>query len=136
MPRIHLNLVLRHAAAVAAIACVGACASSRVEPIISYLYTLPEEPPATYYNNFVFVYKEAAIYPEELRGAGIEGTVLIEAHVRMDGRVLDSWVIHSVHPQLDEEALRATRGCVFERRENLGGPMNDAVLISYIFERY
>ncbi|MEO0092819.1 MAG: TonB family protein [candidate division WOR-3 bacterium] len=46
-------------------------------------------------------------YPEAARLAGIEGTVVVEALVDVDGKIIDARILKSANPALDEAALRA-----------------------------
>ncbi|MCP4571800.1 MAG: energy transducer TonB [bacterium] len=55
-----------------------------------------------------------ADYPEIARKAGLEGTVLVNVLVGMDGMVDEAVVTHGVHPLLDKAARRAALRCVFE----------------------
>ena len=52
------------------------------------------------------------IYPPEARSAGIQGVVIIETTIGVDGRVSDARVLRSI-PLLDEPALEAVRGWEF-----------------------
>lgn len=45
-------------------------------------------------------------YPEALMMEGVEGSVLVEFRIGPSGRVLRPVVLESVHPALDQEALR------------------------------
>lgn len=46
-------------------------------------------------------------YPEDARRAGIDGTVVVQVVVAEDGKPMQPAVVRSVHPKLDEEAMRA-----------------------------
>jgi TonB family protein len=46
-------------------------------------------------------------YTEAARAAGVEGVMTLECVVRADGTVSDAQVVKSLHPSLNEEALRA-----------------------------
>lgn len=46
-------------------------------------------------------------YPEAARLAGIEGTVVVEALVDVDGKIIDARILKSANPALDEAALKA-----------------------------
>lgn len=48
-------------------------------------------------------------YPQKAAQEGIEGTVLVSAHIDTDGTLTTAEVYKSVHPLLDEEALRVVR---------------------------
>lgn len=47
------------------------------------------------------------VYPPELRGTGIEGTVLIEGLIGTDGRMKDMRIVSSPHPAFERSALDA-----------------------------
>ena len=55
---------------------------------------------------FAVVKKARAVYPDEARRARVEGTVLVEADIAQDGRVVGARVTQSV-PLLDRAALEA-----------------------------
>lgn len=60
--------------------------------------------------NALMQYLSTAIrYPEAARQAGLEGRVAIQFVVARDGSVREAAVQKSVHPLLDEEALRVVR---------------------------
>ncbi len=48
-------------------------------------------------------------YPETARRAGIQGRVIIRFIVNEQGIVEDPEIVRSVHPAIDEEALRVIR---------------------------
>lgn len=48
-------------------------------------------------------------YPYEARENNISGTVYVSFIVEKDGKIKDAWLLRSVHPWLDEEALRVIR---------------------------
>lgn len=60
------------------------------------------------------------IYPPELRRAGIEGTVVLEFHVRSDGTTAQITVTQSENPGFNEPAIRAIRKWRFEPGEKDG----------------
>lgn len=45
-------------------------------------------------------------YPKDAKNAGVEGTVMVCFVVDTDGRIADAHIHESVHPALDEEAVR------------------------------
>jgi protein TonB len=49
----------------------------------------------------------APVYPDQARAERIEGTVIVEALIGTDGRVIDVHVLRSVHPLLDASAVEA-----------------------------
>jgi len=52
--------------------------------------------------------KVQPIYPADARAAGVQGIVILEATVGVDGRVTDAKVLRSV-PLLDQAAINAVR---------------------------
>ena len=48
-------------------------------------------------------------YPETAQSSGIEGTVVVNFTVTVDGKIKDAFVLRSIDPALDEEALRVVR---------------------------
>ncbi|MCQ2198433.1 MAG: energy transducer TonB [Paludibacteraceae bacterium] len=48
-------------------------------------------------------------YPEEAQELGINGNVFVQFEVKSDGSVGDARVVRSVHPLLDEEAVRVVK---------------------------
>ena len=52
----------------------------------------------------------APVYPDVARAAQLEGDVLLEALVGVDGRVSDVRVVRSVHALLDDAARKAVLG--------------------------
>ena len=51
----------------------------------------------------------APAYPELARRAHVEGTVLLEAIIDVDGRVREARILGSAHPLLEAAALEAVR---------------------------
>jgi len=49
-------------------------------------------------------------FPEEIVGKGIQGQVIVKFIVRKTGEITDVQVGRSVHPLLDEEAVRIVKG--------------------------
>ena len=66
--------------------------------------------------------KVAPVYPEAARRAGVEGTVIVQALVGVDGRVRNTTVIKSI-PGLDDAALEAVRQWVFKPASTGGKPV-------------
>lgn len=66
--------------------------------------------------------RAAPLYPEAARLAGVEGTVLVQARVGEDGRVVDARVLKSV-PMLDDAALAAVRQWRFRPAMGEGRPV-------------
>ena len=61
----------------------------------------------------VLVAGKSPVYPREARSRGVEGTVVIEAMVAPDGKLVGAEVVRKVHPALDAEALKAVHSWTF-----------------------
>lgn len=59
-------------------------------------------------------------YPEEARKNGIEGTVVIQADIRGDGKVVYANVVCSANPLLNEAAVRAVKAVTFKAARRNG----------------
>jgi protein TonB len=57
-------------------------------------------------NSFSAWVKERILYPAMASEAGITGKVFVQFSVNRDGKVTDVKVVRSVHPSLDNEAIR------------------------------
>jgi protein TonB len=57
-------------------------------------------------NNFSAWVKERIMYPAMASEAGITGKVFVQFSVNREGKVVDVKVVRSVHPSLDNEAVR------------------------------
>lgn len=49
-------------------------------------------------------------YPPTARDAGIQGIVYVRFVIKADGSLGETYILRSVHPTLDEEALRVVKG--------------------------
>lgn len=63
------------------------------------------------------------IYPLEALKRGIQGTVIVQVLVGVDGRVLDLRIQQKVHPLLDRAALQAVRKWQFRPASRNGQPL-------------
>jgi TonB family protein len=72
--------------------------------------------------------------PEEARRQGVEGTVMVEAHILRDGSVGDVRVVKSV-PLLDEAAIDCVRQWEFKPALNGGKPVATWVSVPVRFDR-
>lgn len=86
----------------------GKCFSSTGEEIEFFPY---EEDPIyiggmSEFSNFLIA---TIVYPEKANKEGIQGRVLIGFVIDKNGEVIDEKVLKSVHPLLDEEALRVVK---------------------------
>ena len=73
------------------------------------------------------------VYPEEVRKAGIQGTVKLHIYVNDEGRVTKVKVAESLHPALDSAATEAARKCVFQPMIVRGQPVGVWILLPVIF---
>ncbi len=62
-------------------------------------------------------------YPETAKAEGTEGTVFVKFVVDEQGAVTDAEIAQSVSPELDAEALRATRQARFTPGKDAGQPV-------------
>jgi protein TonB len=62
-------------------------------------------------------------YTDEARRAGIEGTVVLDLIVGLDGRTRDIRVVQGLGHGLDEAAIEALRDCQFSPGERDGSPV-------------
>jgi len=68
--------------------------------------SLPPPPPADVVTTPIIRKQVAPYYPDVARAAKLEGDVLVQATVGVDGRVSNVQVLRPVHPLLDEAARR------------------------------
>lgn len=61
-------------------------------------------------------------YPEEVRRAGVQGTVKLLVYVDESGRAAKTEVHEGLHPTLDSAAMRAVRECLFQPMVEWGRP--------------
>lgn len=76
------------------------------------------------------------LYPPEAQAAGIQGVVILEATVDVDGRVADAKVLRSI-PQLDQAALEAVRQWEFTTTEvnGVAVPVMMTVTVNFSLQR-
>lgn len=74
-------------------------------------------------------------YPEMLRSAGVEGTVVAEFVVDTTGRVEPSGVriVEGAHPQFEAAVRQALRGMRFRPAEAAGGKVRQLVRQPFVF---
>ncbi|MBN2635852.1 MAG: TonB family protein [Prolixibacteraceae bacterium] len=68
-------------------------------------------------------FQKRAEYPEELRGTGISGRVLVKFVVSSQGEVLDVEIARGVHEILDQKALEIVRRTPFKGGKHQGKPV-------------
>ena len=73
------------------------------------------------YQRMIYYLNRTIQYPEQARALNISGTVIISFIVTKDGKVEQPKIERSVHPMLDEEALRVVR----LMEQWVAGKMND-----------
>lgn len=81
--------------------------------------------------------KETLRYPAEARKLDVEGTVLIQFIVGKDGKIIDStiYVIQSVHPAIDNEALQLVKSMPkWTPGYSNGEPVNVQMVMPLTFE--
>lgn len=62
----------------------------------------------------VVVNKVSPVYPEAAKKEGVQGSVIVEATVDTEGKVLDAKVAQGVDQRLDQAALDAVRQWTFK----------------------
>jgi TonB family protein len=65
--------------------------------------------------------KVVAKYPKEAKDAGVQGIVIVEGTVQIDGRVTDIEVTRSDSPLLNQAAIDAVTACRFQPAQDEGG---------------
>ena len=80
------------------------------------------------------VHFEPAVYPELAKLSLLEGEVLVNVLVGMDGRVLDTEILRAAHPMLARAAAIAARKCLFEPRDPDDGSGDVWSPVTYRFE--
>jgi len=81
----------------------------------------------------VLIYKVEAEYPEEARRARIEGVVILEAVINIDGTVGEIEIIRSAHKSLDEAAIKAVKQYRFIPGKINGKPVRTFFTVSITF---
>jgi protein TonB len=72
-------------------------------------------------------------YPDSVRKEGIRGSVTLEAVVKKDGTVGDVKVKKPLHPELDEEAVKAMKQWEFKPGTKDGKPVDVFVDVELTF---
>jgi protein TonB len=80
------------------------------------------------------IYTVKGEYPDIARQAGVEGTVVVQALVGVDGRVRDTRIVRSI-PMLNGAAQDAVRQWRFKPAATGGGPVATWVSIPISFRR-
>ncbi len=75
-------------------------------------------------------------YPETARDMELQGVVMINVLVGTDGRAKRTEIAKSVHPILDQEALKAANRCVFSPGKQRDIPVEVWVTLPYNFKLY
>ncbi|MBT3253512.1 MAG: energy transducer TonB [Candidatus Marinimicrobia bacterium] len=72
-------------------------------------------------------------YPRAIREAGIEGTVVINALISVEGQVKQTRVIEPLYPELDQIVTNAIKRTPFEPATRQGEPEEVWISIPFIF---
>ncbi len=72
-------------------------------------------------------------YPREIRAAGIEGSVIVNALISVEGLVKQTRVIEPLHPELDQIVTNAIKRTPFEPATRQGKPDEVWISIPFIF---
>ena len=72
-------------------------------------------------------------YPDSVKKEGIRGSVTLNAVVRKDGTVGEVTVKKALHPELDEEAVKAMKKWEFKPGTKEGKPVDVAVDVEMTF---
>ena len=101
----------------------------------------PSLPDPSAYEDFVasstlpkLQFQAKADYPEIARRSGLEGLVIVNARVDVNGRVERALVIQSVHPILDRAASEAAAKCRFTPAKQRERKVATWVAIPYRFK--
>jgi len=81
----------------------------------------------------MLTFQMKADYPEIARRAELQGTVVVNVLVGVDGYVKKTVVVRGVHPLLDRAATRAAARCRFEPATQRKMPVKAWVAIPYRF---
>jgi TonB family protein len=72
-------------------------------------------------------------YPDSLKGSGIQGTVVVQATVGLDGCASDISVVRKLHPELDKIAKQAVSSWKFQPAMKNGRPVKALVQVEVKF---
>lgn len=79
------------------------------------------------------VSREAPLYPREMRRYGLEGQVMVDFEVGVDGKVVNPVVFESDNPAFDEPALKALLTWKFEPATSNGKPVKTKMRVPLVF---
>jgi periplasmic protein TonB len=86
-------------------------------------------------NNFSNWVKERILYPAMASEAGITGKVFVQFSVNREGKVCDVKVVRSVHPSLDNEAVRVIQSSpLWTPAKQSGTPVKQNFVIPIAFQ--
>lgn len=102
-------------------------------PLLIALFLSPQELPASRDVAPRVTREVKPDYPESVRAAGVEGIVTLRCVVRADGTVGEARVVKSLHPVLDQEALRVIDGWQFVPGRKDGKPVAAEVDVEMVF---
>lgn len=80
-------------------------AERRIESVFTYIETMPLFPGGD--TAMIKWLSENVVYPEAAKKQGIQGRVYVHFIINKNGKPEDIRIARSVHPLLDNEALRA-----------------------------
>lgn len=69
------------------------------------------------------VHSENPDYPLELRSKGVQGTVVVEFTIGIDGKVTRAHAVHSPHPELAQLAVAAVQRWEYVPAQRRGRPV-------------
>jgi periplasmic protein TonB len=79
--------------------------------------------------------KERILYPAMASEAGITGKVFVQFSVNREGKVVDVKVVRSVHPSLDNEAVRVIQSSpTWTPAKQSGTPVKQNFVIPIAFQ--
>lgn len=82
----------------------------------------------------IILKKEVPHYPEEAKKDGAEGIVIVETTISPEGKVIAVRVEKSVHPALDEEAMRTAEKCQFQPAIKNGKRVVSKLMLPFHFK--
>jgi TonB family protein len=72
-------------------------------------------------------------YPPAAASGGLEGPVVLLATIKLDGSVGDVIVLQAVHPELEQEAIRALKKCRYQPAELDGHSVENQLTVAFNF---
>ena len=72
-------------------------------------------------------------YPDSLKGSGIQGTVVVQVTIGLDGCASSISIVRKLHPELDKIAKQAVSSWKFQPAMKNGKPVKVLVQIEVTF---